>query len=231
VSAEPLEPILKVENEDIEVQQLVKKVNVQHKKKRTGMKKPRKKCENGVRPMCALCGITFVNMKGIRKHMRLELKRIEEKDQVKVKVKRTPIERHCTFKGCRRIFIRQVSLNKHLKMHKNGLLFKFGCTTCTERFNTSRKFKAHLLQQHPEQSLLIPCDICGYRVLSESQLQLHKTRVHRPFICHHCGKVRNSKRAIRGHLIHKHTDTVYETCTICQAKLVSPTSASYIRTR
>jgi hypothetical protein len=120
VSAEMLQPILKVENEEVDEEERKFVVEEKMKMNRVPILLPK-----GVRPMCALCGLTFVNIKGIRKHMKLELKRLTEP---KIELKKKPIREVqqsmpitlCAYVGCRRTFVNKNCLRSHLKKHANS---------------------------------------------------------------------------------------------------------------
>jgi Zinc finger, C2H2 type/C2H2-type zinc finger len=107
VSAEALEPILKVENRNI---------SKKKKKRRSITTKPSK----GNRPICDLCGKTFVNMKGIRRHMKLELKyRLVPKVNPNIG-KSVGRKIFCTQKDCGKNFNKRKNLENHMKMHEDS---------------------------------------------------------------------------------------------------------------
>jgi Zinc finger, C2H2 type/C2H2-type zinc finger len=101
------------------------------------------------------------------------------------------------------------------------------CTTCDESFKSADKLKAHILNLHPEEPGKFACETCGAGFVLENELETHKIRSHNSdsksssFICHHCGKWLSTKKSILNHIILKHIDPVYETCTICHVQIVS----------
>jgi hypothetical protein len=82
-------------------------------------RKSMKKLENkqlslAGKPICDLCGKTFVNITSIRNHMKLEL--------LKIQGKRVRITKNvgCSYEGCDHFFKNPERLAKHLKKHEDA---------------------------------------------------------------------------------------------------------------
>jgi hypothetical protein len=110
VSAEALQPILKVEHEQDVNDSPTGKVTIT------------RNSSIAERPMCDLCGKTFVNLKGIREHMRLKLKNhVEQKVSTNIQNREYIGGKfYCTQTKCRRSFNKRKNLVKHLKMHADS---------------------------------------------------------------------------------------------------------------
>jgi hypothetical protein len=263
VSAEALEPILKIEHEQDD--------NAEKKPANT------KKSPSDKKFICELCGQTFANISRIRSHMNTELKRAREEELAddNAPAKTIPKTLYCKHEGCGRWFINQKNLDKHLKMHggrkvsfpfrnhrwipkpisfqmstwcsscnrdfvgaghyrrhmemyhKSKDLSNLSCTMCNRSYANVIRLKAHIKHFHPDQTDKFSCETCGVRYATEYELKTHSICNHGrykryKYLCHYCGKGHKTKMEVQVHLISKHSDPVYETCPICDDRVVQP---------
>jgi Zinc finger, C2H2 type len=152
VSAEALEPILKVEIEQYENIHDNREEKVQaHAKSSKG------------RPVCDLCGKTFVNMRGIRQHMKLKLEKrlMVPKGNSNVRKGKTLGRKiFCTQDGCHQNFNNRKNLENHMKMHEDSKVSCFKGIT-EHVLNRSNPPVAYLL-------LRLRPNLLGHRPLSPS---------------------------------------------------------------
>lgn len=86
----------------------------------------------------------------------------------------------------------------------------------------------HMLKKHKESDRPFECYLCRLNFAKQSNLRGHMNTLHvkakREGICHVCGHISKSPRAMRSHIYNKHTFAEPFPCEVCHDKFPTPSS-------
>ncbi|CAG0887426.1 unnamed protein product [Cyprideis torosa] len=124
--------------------------------------------------------------------------------------------------SCGKKFVTAARLRVHEETHKGPAKRNpHECDQCGKVFLSHYAFRKHMakvhaggLDQDPEFSKEVTCDVCG-KVLPFHRLYQHK-KTHKQYPCDVCGKTLSSREALKKHVVVVHTnDTNHIECEVC----------------
>lgn len=120
--------------------------------------------------------------------------------------------------------LNEISENAVLLIHRHGNQ-GYTCTLCLKEFKTRSIIVDHLLRDHSHtiaqlNDVFFECDLCPRLFSSFENFEVHQKNNHvfkqnKQFLCHYCGKSKQSKRALEYHIA-SHINLRQFTCDICQ---------------
>lgn len=112
-------------------------------------------------------------------------------------------ERHYQCTTCKKGFVRQTDLTRHLKSHGGDELFQ--CNICDRKLKSNRNLQLHLKIHDKKKSFL--CEVCGKGFAQKCYLKLHN-KLHeeggKPYPCGTCEKSYLKAKELQAHLVSVH---------------------------
>ncbi|XP_076137476.1 uncharacterized protein LOC143120223 isoform X2 [Alosa pseudoharengus] len=153
---------------------------------------------------CTVCRTSFTALKELKKHQKMHLVRVNEKQNSSKK------QHKCSH--CEKILKTATSLKCHMLIHANIRNHK--CAQCGKAFSNTSNLKTHMMLHTGEKPH--KCIQCGKAFQNSSNLKTHMMRHtgEKPFKCTQCGKAFRSSRSVKRHMF-THTGEDSHICVQC----------------
>ena len=138
------------------------------------------KCHSGLMYQCEFCDKTLTSP-----HARIQHTRARHSEKTEA----------CS--QCDKKFVLKSQLTYHIKISHHKIRPKKTCPHCSEVFDASRAFLAHVNRHTNNRQF--SCDTCGKSFLLENHLKEHTKRHTLPYICDKCDSRFGSSLSLKAH--------------------------------